>query len=180
MSEITLAKVSEFALTGEQRELFRGTLFHSIDGLSDADKKAWRNFWKEIIDAGEGEVFRVEVKKIRNGKFFRKWWALVNLAYEAWSDGLPAVDIDGTRVLPNFDEFRKDVTIKAGFYESVFTLNGDLKLSAKSISWAAMNEEKFQELYQATITAILRFVLPNSRLTAELLNQWVEKVIGMA
>jgi hypothetical protein len=180
MSEITLAKRSKFVLSHEHRPLFISTLFRSIDGLSDADKKAWRNFWKKIIDAGEGEVFSVEVKKMRNGKFFRKWWALVNLAYEAWSDGLPAVDINGTRVLPNFDEFRKDVTIKAGFYESVFSLNGDLKLSAKSISWAAMNEQTFEELYQATITAILRFVLPGRRLTPESLNAWVEKVMGMA
>lgn len=59
------------------------------------------------------------------------------------------------------DQFRKDVTIMAGYYDPVFTVHGDVKLEAKSLQWSKMTEDDFAKLYSATIDVILQKVLPD-------------------
>jgi hypothetical protein len=99
------------------------------------------------------------VKKHRNPRFHRKYFALLNLAYEAWE---PAdKEFRGMPVQKNFDRFRKDVIIAAGFYDVVVNINGDVRAEAKSINFSSMDDAEFSDLYSKTVDVVLNRFLTN-------------------
>jgi hypothetical protein len=67
----------------------------------------------------------------------------------------------GTEVEPekNFEQFRQDVIILAGYYDSFFRLDGSLQIKAKSISFASMDESEFNNLYKAVFNVIWNLVV---------------------
>jgi len=137
---------------------------------SDEDSEKARK-WKV------GAVIRCEVTQMRNPLFHRKFFALVRLAYDAWSEVMPDREYKGVRVQPSFDRFRRDLAILAGHCKPVFAANGEVRLEADSISFSQMSEETFEKLYSATITVILEKILPNRGYTDEGLRDLVEQVM---
>lgn len=123
-------------------------------GLLPADDATREWFGKLKL----GAVVLAEARQARNGAFFRRWWALVKLGYDYWSDSVATLEHKGEPVLPEFDRFRKDVTILAGFYHSVVNIKGEIRIEADSLKWASMSEETFTRLYDATIRVMLRKV----------------------
>lgn len=105
-----------------------------------------------------GATIVVEPHEMRNGAFFRKWWALVKLGYDYWSESAATIEFKGEAVRPEFERFRKDVTIMAGFYHPVVNLKGEVRIEAESLKWASMTEERFAKLYDATIQVLLQKV----------------------
>ena len=122
-----------------------------------------------------GEVVQSEFKKVRNHKFLRKYFALLNIGFDNWN---PA-PLDSRHGIPekNFDRFRADVTILCGYYDSVVRLDGSVRIEAKSISFARMTEESFAELYNKTINVLLKHVY-NSDMTEEALNAIVNQYLS--
>ena len=116
-----------------------------------------------------GATILVEPREMRNGSYFRKWWALVKLGFDYWSEGVATIEYQGKPVLPDFDRFRKDVTITAGFYRSVVNLKGELRIEPESLKWSSMTEERFDALYNATIQVMLRRVF-----NGEVCKTWTE------
>ena len=106
-----------------------------------------------------GDVIHAEFKKKRNPKFHRKYFALLNFAFEHAEHG--DYEYQGQKVEPNFDEFRSNLAILAGYFKPVFDINGNVHLRAKSISFANMDELEFEGLYNKTIDVILKKVLKN-------------------
>lgn len=105
-----------------------------------------------------GVTIMVEPREMRNGAYFRKWWALVKLGYDYWSESATTLEFRGQPVLPEFDRFRKDITIMAGFYYPVANLKGEVRIEAESLKWAKMSEETFTKLYDQTIQVMLQRV----------------------
>lgn len=105
-----------------------------------------------------GATIMVEPREMRNGPYFKKWMALVSMAFDYWGDSAKTLEFKGKPVLPNFDRFRKDVTISAGFYYAVVNLKGEVRIEAESLSWASMDEQRFTKLYDATIRVLLERV----------------------
>jgi hypothetical protein len=105
-----------------------------------------------------GATILVEPREMRNGAYFRKWWALVKLGYDYWSEAAATIEYRGEPVRPEFDRFRKDVTIMAGFYYPVVNLKGEVRIEPESLKWASMTEERFAQLYDATIQVLLQRV----------------------
>lgn len=122
--------------------------------LAPADDEARETARKWKI----GSLLRLDAKQMRNGPFFRKWWALVQLGYDYWSETCTPMEYKGKPVLPNFERFRKDVTIMAGFYEATWNIKGELRVDPESLKWSSMSEERFTQLYDATISVLLRMV----------------------
>jgi len=116
-----------------------------------------------------GATILVEPREPRNGAFFRKWWALVEVGYGYWKDGVTPMEFKGQRVQPSFNRFRKDVTILAGFYEPVVNLKGEVRIEPESLKWASMSEETFTKLYDATIQVLLQKVFNGT-----VCKQWSE------
>jgi hypothetical protein len=137
----------------------------SPSGLAPACDEAQQWLAKKKL----GATILVEPREPRNGAFFRKWWALVQLGYDYWSEAAETVTYKGQNVLPNFDRFRKDVTVLAGFYEPVVNLKGEVRLEPESLKWASMTEERFCQLYDATIQVLLRQVF-----NGKICREWSE------
>ena len=57
-----------------------------------------------------------------------------------------------------FDRFRKDLTILAGFYHSTTRLNGDTRIEAESLSFATMEQDRFEQVYKALIQAAMKHI----------------------
>lgn len=137
----------------------RELLFGALDGLSDADQKSWRRFWRNAIQLEPGEMMRVEAVIHRNGKFHRKFFALLTLGFDAWEPPRKRRNYKGHPVQKNFEQFREDVIIAAGFYEQTFDLQGRMRLKAKSISFASMDDAEFEKVYSSVANVLLGGVL---------------------
>ena len=147
--------------------------------LKPADEEGQE--WLAKLKHGQPVLMQARVP--RNGAFHRKWFALINMAYDYWSDSVKTIEYRGEPVLPDRERFRKDVTILAGFYTPVVNLKGELRIEAESLKWATMTEERFEELYNATITVLLKRVF-NGRVcpqwSEEQLREVAEQVLEFA
>lgn len=114
-----------------------------------------------------------EFKQIRNYRFLKKYMALMNIGFDAFE---PAIaEYNGHVIEKNFDRFRHDITILAGYYTFTTDINGDPKAIAKSISFGSMSEDEFSELYSKTIDVLLKKVLTNY--TNDDIERVIEEVI---
>lgn len=104
-----------------------------------------------------GAPVRAEVKRMRNYKFHRKFFALLDFAYENWEPR--EATYKGEIVAKNRKQFRNDVTVLAGFGETTLTLKGEIRVVAKSISFANMEQDDFDRLYEASVSVILNKIL---------------------
>lgn len=104
-----------------------------------------------------GQGVRAEVKKARNLAFHRKFFAMLNVGFDAWEPPQPAHR--GLPVAKNFERFRKDVLIAAGFYEPVVNLRGDVRAEPKSISFGSMDDDEFAQVYSKVADVLLQKVL---------------------
>lgn len=121
-----------------------------------------------------GATVAVSMRQPRNIAHHRKLFALLNVAYESWE---PEGKLyKGEPVAKNFDQFRNDVVVLAGYYDTTVTMRGDVRLIAKSISFASMGQDEFTALYDAVANVILSRVLRNY--TREDLDTVVEKILG--
>lgn len=127
-----------------------------------------------------GQGVKVKASKARNLHFFRKWWLLAHFAFDIWADTMPTIEHKGERVMPDFERFRKDLTILSGFYHPVFNARGEVRLEAESLSFSSMTEERFDALYSATINAILAKILPKAGYTEESLRSTVDRLMEFA
>ena len=124
-----------------------------------------------------GASVRVTVTQEVNAKFRRKWWALAKYAFGLWSETMPEQQYRGQEVQPNFERFRKDLTILAGHFHPVWTLKGEMRVEANSLSWARMTDDAFEAFYSATIDAVLAKILTGSKLTEADLRAHVDRVM---
>ena len=141
-------------------------------GLLPADPPTWEWYQKLKV----GQVISQESKKVRNPKFFRKYFALLNIGFDSWEPG----EIGSKYGTPekNFDRFRKDVAILSGYYDIVVRLDGSTRPEAKSISFASMEEETFADLYSKTIDVFLKYIYKNNKdMTAEEVDRITEEYL---
>lgn len=127
-----------------------------------------------------GATIRADVAQMRNYKHHKKWFSLVTLAFDVWTETVPELEYNGVPVERNFERFRQDLIILAGYYAPVFDVRGQIHLEAKSISFANMSQEEFENLYSKTIDVILQKILPKGRYNEAQLRESVEQVMGYA
>lgn len=118
-----------------------------------------------IVDSGDdsniknGEIVSAEIKRPRNYKFHKKYFALINYAYSIWTP--EEKQFNGIAAEKSLDRFRKDIMILAGYYEIVINVKNDVRFIAKSISFGSMEEDDFEKLYSKTIDVLLKHVFDN-------------------
>lgn len=105
---------------------------------------------------------------MRNYEFHKKFFALLNLAFDYWE---PPDNHVGEK---NFDQFRSDVIILCGFYHQWIRLDGTTRVTAKSIAFGSMTEEEFDKLFSKAIDVIIKHVLKTY--TDEMLRSVVEQI----
>ena len=99
------------------------------------------------------------------------------MGFGLWEELCPRHTYKGEIVQPDFNKFRRDVTILAGFSKPVVNVRGELRLEAESIAFGNMTEERFEALYSATINVLLHKVLAGSGVTEERLRAMADSVM---
>ena len=128
----------------------------------------------------QSALVKVSLSRVRNPKFHRKYFALLGYAYAMWQETQPQREYKGNPVVTSFERFRDEVTILAGHYEPVFSVTGELRLQAKSVSFAKMDEGAFEKFYSNVIDVLLQKVLHNDKLTPEKMRAYVDQVISFS
>lgn len=114
-----------------------------------------------------GFVYPVEIKRSRNPAFHGKVFKFMQFCFEHWS-----ADQTDARFKPNaaqFDTFRKNLTVLAGYKDVTFTIDGRCRVEPKSLSYGNMEQAEFEECYSAMIDAALVNIFPglNNRNTEQ-------------
>jgi hypothetical protein len=118
-------------------------------------------------------VVRCKLSRVRSPRFHRKFFAMITHGFEAFES---ITEYQGNRVEKNFDAFRDDVIILAGFFVATQRPDGVVRLRAKSISFASMDEDEFADLYGKVAQVILDRVL--TKYTRADLDKVVERLVG--
>ncbi len=130
-----------------------------------------------------GELYGVSVKKKRSAKFLRKWITLLEYAFDLLEDVCPYMEVGGKVVKLDFERFRYDITIMSGFCLPVFNARMEMQLIPESISFANMDEDRFEKLYNASIDVIVNKVLNQNEalqkrgITMEKLSEAVDHIV---
>lgn len=104
-----------------------------------------------------GSVVECQFTKKRNWKFHKKFFALMGIGFEYFEP--PEAQWKGFKAVKNFDVFREQITILAGFREVTYNLDGSVKVKAKSISFASMDDNEFEQVYSRVLDVIWNKVL---------------------
>ena len=123
-----------------------------------------------------GEAIHSDFKRMRNAAFHRKLFALLNLGFEYWEP--QKIETKWGTPEKNFDRFRRDVTILAGYYHNVFRLDGTFRIEADSIAFGNMDQDTFDKLYQAVLTVLMQRIPMLSKMTKEEINDLTDKILA--
>lgn len=100
-----------------------------------------------------GELYQVEIKRQRNPAFHRKMFSFFQFAFQYWRGANQFQDEQ-----KQFDSFRNELTIMAGYYDQVFALDGSFRLIARSLSFASMDNDEFNQCAIAMQNAAMRTI----------------------
>ena len=125
-----------------------------------------------------GRIVVATLRQPRNPDFHRRFFALLQVGFDAWTETAEPLEYKGQPVTPTMERFRKDITILSGYFEPVYSIKGELRLEAKSISFSSMSQEEFEALYSQVINTILSRVLTARGYTEQSLREYVERVLG--
>jgi hypothetical protein len=160
----------------------------SDDTLAPIDEEGLAWFRK----VKTGALIFADLIRPRNEKFHRKFFVMLDVAFDAWEpevttylpascdgDGVWIADSDLAYIPPVKDKesFREELIILAGFHNAFYNVNGGVRLKAKSMSFASMDQDQFEELYSAVANVVLQKVLKNY--TYGDLEQTVERVLRL-
>jgi hypothetical protein len=103
---------------------------------------AYPSDWEESKKIKSGD--EVYASKRRNIKFHRMGMGLLQLAFQNQNQ------------YDNFDIYRQDLTVAAGFFHEGKDEKGNLKLYPKSLSFDKMDEAEFGHWYEAVKSMIIQ------------------------
>ena len=115
-------------------------LIRTLTGFAPAYSSDYENMRKLKLN----EAVEAEIKRPRNIRFHKKFFALLNIGWE----NTPKIDMP-------FEVYRKWVTMRAGFVKIYHTPKGTL-YEPESISFTSMNEDAFQDVYNRVLDVILK------------------------
>lgn len=131
-------------------KLAGGVLTPANDEIADSLKSLKNN-----------EQYEIEIKRQRNPAFHRKVFAFFSFCFDCWSGAHTEwefLDPDA-----QFDTFRKNLTVLAGFKVVTYTLDGRFRVEAESLSYANMEQDRFEKVYKALINAAIKHVFNNTK-----------------
>ena len=123
-----------------------------------------------------GTGVTVTITEYNNPDFHAKLMALFQLGFDAYEPTGPRYL--GYVVRKEFKQFRKDITILAGYYERYTDKDGRTWLNARSLSFDSMEPHEREDLFSAVLDVILARVLTNY--TRADLEAVIAKTLGFA
>lgn len=130
---------------------------------------------RPVDEAGEevlhkiahGELVEIEVKRRRNMKHHRMFWALATIVHN---------NLDSERY-PTVEDFVAALKIAAGLRTRIELPNGDVGFIPGSIAFHKMDQSGFDAFYNRVCDLIAKHFLPG--VTSEELKAEVETMIGV-
>lgn len=116
-----------------------------IKQLNNSFKIAYDSDYDKLKKIKHGEPYEFEYKHVRNLKFHKKYFALINMVFQ------------NQEMHKNIDHLRRDLTIEAGYYDLRQNIHGEEIKEPKSISFASMDEDEFNDYYGAVIDTIVKY-----------------------
>ncbi len=147
---------------------------HPSGGLMPADPQS--EAYVRRIKVGEGLVMEAKIR--RNLRFHRKFFALLNLAFESWEP--PAIEAArGYAPQKNMDTFRRDLLILAGHCDATYHLDGSVEFVARSIAFDKLPDDlAFEQVYRSVLTVVWEHVLRHLRYgSPEEVDEVVQRII---
>ena len=115
-----------------------------IKTLKGDFKIAYNSDYETAKKIPVNDPIEYEFKKVRNYKFHKKFFALVNLVF------------NNQEIYNNIEHLRKELIISAGHYELIFDLEtGEQKKEALSIKFSSMDEIEFNKVYSDVLNVIV-------------------------
>jgi hypothetical protein len=103
-----------------------------------------------------GAEYPIEMKQPRNPLFHKKVMAFFRHCFAYWRSDREFMN-EGAQ----FDGFRNNLTVLAGYREEVYKIDGSIRVEAKSLSYGSMEQLEFEEFYQALIQAAMHNIFIN-------------------
>lgn len=101
-----------------------------------------------------GETYQADIKLARNVDFHRKYFKLINLAWEYQDERMQKHFND------NKESFRKSVQIAAGRYEPIYNIHKkEWEQNATSIAFDKMDQLEFDEFYERVKDVLFQIFL---------------------
>ena len=119
----------------------------------------------------QGELIEITLRRPRNVKFHRLFWALASLVWE---------QMDNLDDYPDVEDLVTELKIITGHYTKRFIhIEGKrwTVLTPKSISFSAMEQPAFEEFFERCCDWIVANVLPG--VTQEELRNELEVMVGI-
>jgi hypothetical protein len=124
-----------------------------------------------------GALVSAEIKQPRNPAFLRKYFAMLNFAFEYFNPEINSVK--GMTPEKNFERFRKDVQIMAGYRSLVVNLKGEARWESDSISFGEMEEIEFSKLYSSVFNVCWKMVLAKvNGMTEEIAERTILQILS--
>lgn len=121
-----------------------------------------------IRKIAHGEIVSVEIKRPRNLKHHRMFWALMSLVHD---------NIDHDRY-PTVEDLVAAVKISAGLRTRIELPNGEIGFIPGSIAFHKMDQDEFSKFYDRVCDLIAKHFLPGVK--TDDLRREVEIMIGVA
>ena len=103
-----------------------------------------------------GETYTAEIKLTRHPAHHRKAFAFFQFCFDYWAAENAGYECSDEHTQK--EEFRKNLTILAGFFDVVTTIRGETKVRAKSLAYSSMDGDEFARCYSALINAAIKHV----------------------
>lgn len=134
-----------------------------LRGSTPADHDAWLKFKRRLETMKPGTWLRMEWARPRHGKHHRKLFALLNLVAE------------NSETYDTTEKALVAVKLVTGYAEpAIDPRTGELVQVPQSISYDAMDQDKFDQFYEAAIDGVLRYILTGmDRGTADRLMEMI-------
>ncbi len=117
--------------------------FGNIKGASNDACNVIRKF-------PQGEVLQAEIRRPRNAKFHRLFFALLNLVMENMPEKYE-------HMFPTIGHLLDELKFQCGYYEMHETIGGKKIPITKSISFAAMDEDEFGQFFSQAISVVRKY-----------------------
>ena len=106
---------------------------------------------EKLVKIKTGSLLELELKQPRNHQFHKKVFAFFNFCFEYWS-----CENDLLSHQKQFDVFRAQITVMAGYYDTYHKIGGGVRVEAKSISYASMTQDEFENFYIALTNTAMK------------------------
>ena len=122
----------------------QGGVLAPLDELESEELKSLKN----------GEQYEIEIIRTRNPAFHRKVFAFFKFCFNHWVADKTEWRYFDERT--QFDTFRKNLTVLAGYKVASYTIDGRMRVEAQSLSYGNMEQDEFERCYSALINAAMQ------------------------